>query len=59
MTSNDKLKILDGKRKTNQDQYDLDREVAKISPLSSKELDKCEYFFGEVLGYKPGVVEQT
>ena len=53
------LKIIDGKRKANQTQYDLDSEAAKISPLSSKELDKCEYFTGEVLRYKPGVVQQT
>ena len=37
----------------------LDREAAKISALSSKELDKYEYLTGEDLGYKPGVVEQA
>ena len=31
------------KIKANQAQYDLDREAAKISALSSKELDKYEY----------------
>ena len=30
MTSNDKLKILDGKRKTNQDQYDLEEKQLKF-----------------------------
>ena len=57
MTLTDELKILDDKFKANQAQYDLDREAAKISALSSKELDKYEYLTGEDLGYKPGVVE--
>ena len=52
MTLNDKLKILDDKIKVNQAQHDLDREVAKISALSSKELDKYEYLTGGDLGYK-------
>ena len=55
----DELKIIDNKIKANQDQYDLDRGVAEISALSSKELDKYEYLTGEDLGYKPGVVEQA
>ena len=33
--------------------------AAKISVLSSKELDRFEYLTGEDLGYKPGVVEQA
>ena len=57
MTLTDKLKILDDKIKTNQAQYGLDWEAAKISALSSKELDEYEYLSGENLGYKPGVVE--
>ena len=36
----DELKILHDKLKANQAQYDLDREAAKISALSSKKLDK-------------------
>ena len=59
MALTDELKILDNKIKANQDQYDLDREVAKISALSSEELDKYEYLTGEDLGYKPGVVEKV
>ena len=49
------LKILDDNIKANQTQYDLDREVAKIYALSSKEFNKYEYLTGEDLGYKPGV----
>ena len=45
MTLTDELKILDDKIKANQAQYDLDREAAKISSLSSEELDKYEYLF--------------
>ena len=35
MTLTDELKVLDNKIKANQAQHDLDREVAKISALSS------------------------
>ena len=59
MTLTDEVKILNGKIKANQTQYNLDREAAKIFALSSKELDKYEYLTGEDLGYKPIVVEQA
>ena len=42
----------DDKIKANQVQYDLDREVAKNSALSSGELEKCEYLTRQDLGYK-------
>ena len=38
MTLTDELKILDDKVKANPAQYDLGREAAKISALSSKHL---------------------
>ena len=56
MTLTDGHKILDDKIKSNQAQYDLEREAAKISALSSGELEKYEYLTGEDLRYKPGVV---
>ena len=59
MTLTDELKILDNKIKTNQAQYILDREAAKISALLSGELEKYEYLTGENSGYKPGVVEKV
>ena len=60
MTLTDELKILDDKTITNQAQYDLDREAAKISALSSKDLlEKYEYLTGEDLGHRPSVVEET
>ena len=39
--------------KANKAQYDLDREMAKMSATSSEELEKYEYLTGEDLGYKP------
>ena len=59
MTVSDQLKILNRKIKQNETQYDLDREAAKISALSSNNLDKYEYLTGEDLSLKPGTVEQV
>ena len=43
----------------NEPQYDLDRKTAKISALSSNNLDKYEYLTGEDLGLKPSTIEQA
>ena len=60
MTVADELKILDDKIEANQAQYDLGREAAKISALSSKDLlGKYEYLTGEDLGHWPSVLEKT
>ena len=59
MTVIDQIKILNRKIKQNEAQYDLDREAAKISALSSKNLDKYEYLTGEDLGLKPSTVEKA
>ena len=59
MTINEQIKILDDKIRSNQAQYDLDRQNAKISAVSSGELDKYEYLTGEDLGYKPNVVQKA
>ena len=60
MTLTDELKILDDKIKANQAQYDLGREAAKISALSSKDLlEKYEYLTSEDLGHRPIVLEKT
>ena len=58
MTVTDQIKILDRKIKQNESQYDLDREAAKISALSSNNLDKYEYLTGEDLGLKPNTVSK-
>ena len=55
----DQVEILDNKIKANQVQYDLDREVAKISALSSGESEKYEYLTSEDLGYKPDVIQKA
>ena len=59
MTLTEQVKILDDKIKSNKAQYDLDREAAKISALSSKDLEKYEYLTGEDLGHKPDVIERA
>ena len=59
MTVTDQIKILNWKIKQNESQYDLDREAAKISALSSNNLDKYELLTGEDLGLKPSTIEQT
>ena len=55
----DQIKILEKKVKQNEAQYDLDRKVAKISALSSENLDKYEYYTGEDLGLKPSTLERA
>ena len=47
MTLTEQVKILDNKIKLNKAQYDLDSQAAKISALSSKDLEKYEYLTGE------------
>ena len=47
MTLTEQVKILHEKIKANKAQYDLDRKAAKISALSSGELEKYEYLTGE------------
>ena len=60
MTLTDELRILDDKIKVNQAQYDLDREAAKISALSSKDLlEKYKHLIGEDLGHRPSVLQKT
>ena len=59
MTINEQIKILDNKIRSNQAQYDLDRQNAKISGLSCGDLDKYEYLIGENLGCKPDVVQKA
>ena len=59
MTVTDQIKILNRKIKQNESQYDLDREAAKISALSSKNLDKYELLTGEDLDIKLSTIEQA
>ena len=59
MTVTDQIKILNRKIKQNEAQYDWDRKSAKISALSSNNLDKYVYLTGEDLGLKPSTVEKA
>ena len=57
MTVTDQIKILDWEILQNEAQYDLDRKAAKISALSSNNLDKYEHW--EDLDLKPSTIEQA
>ena len=59
MTVTNQIKILDKQIMQNEAQYDLHRKAAKISALSSKNLEKYEYLTGEDLGLKPSTIEQA
>ena len=59
MTVTDQIEILNREIIQNEAQYDLDRKSAKISALSSNNLDKYEYLTGEDLGLKPNTIEQA
>ena len=59
MTVTDQIKVLDKGIMQNEAQYDLDRKAAKISALSSNNVDKYEYLTGEDLGLKQSTVEQV
>ena len=48
MTINEQIKVLDNKIRSNQAQYNLDKQNVTIFALSSGELDKYEYLTGEV-----------
>ena len=59
MTVKDQLKILDRKIKQNKADYDLYRQNAEISALSSGELDKYEYLTKKDLSYKPDCLQKA
>ena len=59
MTVTNQIKILDKQIMQNEAQYDLHRKAAKISALSSNNLEKYEYLTGEDLGLKPSTIEQA
>ena len=59
MTVTDQIKIVNRKIVQNQAQYDLGRKAAKMSALSSNNLDKYKYLTGEDLGLRPSTVEQA
>ena len=59
MTVKDQLKILDRKIRQNKANYDLYRQNAEISALSSGDLNKYEYLTNKDLGYKPDPLQKA
>ena len=59
MSIKEQIKILDNKIRQNKADYDLYRQNANISTLSSGELKKYEYLTGEDLGYRPDPVQKA
>ena len=59
MTLTEQVKILDHKIKANKPQYELDRKPAKMSALSSGELEKYEHLTSKDLGYKLDVIQKA
>ena len=59
MTITDQIKILNRNIMQNETQYNFDRKAAKISALSSNNLEKYEYLTCEDLVLKPSTVEQA
>ena len=59
MTVTDQINILDRNIMQNETQYDLYRKAAKMSAMSSNNLDKYEYLTSEDLGLKPSIIEQA
>ena len=59
MTVTNQIRILNRKIKQNEAQYDLYRKAARISALSSANLDKYEYLTVEYLGLKSSTAEQA
>ena len=59
MTITDQIKILNRGIMKNETQYVIDRKAAKISALSSNNLDKYEYLAGEDLGLKTNTIESA
>ena len=59
MTITDQIKILNRNIMQNETQYNFERKAAKISALSSNNLEKYEYLTCEDLVLKPSTVEQA
>ena len=59
MTVKDQLKILDRKIKQNKADYNLYRQNAEISALSSGDLGKYEYLTKIDLNYKPDLIQKA
>ena len=59
MIVSEKIKTIDNKIEQNKAQYNLDRETAKISPLSSKNVSKYEFLTGKYVLPQKDLLKKT
>ena len=59
MIISEKIKTIDNKIEQNKAQYNLDRETAKISPLSSKNVSKYEFLTGKYVLPQKDLLKKT
>ena len=59
MTRKEQIKILNGKIKSNANQYKIDRLNAEISAFSSDDLNKYEFLTRKNFKYKPNALDKA
>ena len=59
MSINEKIKVINNKIEQNKAQYNLDRQTAKISALSSWNVSKYEFLTGEDVLPEKGLLEKS
>ena len=59
MSTSDKIKAIDNKIEQNKAQYNLDRQAAKISALSSRNISKYEFVTSKYFLPEKGLLEKA
>ena len=59
MSISEKIKTIDNKIEQNKDQYNLDRQTAKISALSLENARKCEFLTGRDVLLEKDLLEKA
>ena len=59
MSISEKIKAINNKIEQNKTQYDLDRQISKISPLSSGNVSKYEFLTGKDVFPEKGLLEKA
>ena len=59
MSISEKIKAINEKTQQNKAQYDLDRQTAKISALSSGQVSKYEFLTGKAILPEKALLEKT
>ena len=59
MSISEKIKTINNKIKQNKTQYNLDRQTAKISALSSGNVSKYEFLTGKAVLPEKGLLEKA